>query len=248
MLFKVILLLAVVLCAVAKPAVTIVANVRGKKYEISAETVGEFSQKVETVSGLTASEQSVLFRGKVLNAKDSLESLGVSSGDVLNVLKGRKVRAPTPSKLEPLPTPSKAVKAPKSVVSPTSSQDALGMDPEKMQEMMRNMDPAKLKESMEAMEKLMNSNVLDEFFGDEEKLEEARLSMLEKADEYDKMMPGFKQQMLPVAADRQKWKEAMLATKEQLMQAKKLYGKQGGGAGAGGAKETKSLPRKPDTR
>lgn len=36
----------------------------------------------------------MFFHGKVLDPSDKLEDLGVSAGDVLNVLKGRKARVP----------------------------------------------------------------------------------------------------------------------------------------------------------
>ena len=47
------------------------------------------------LAGLEVGEQSVLFRGKVLSLSDRLEDVGVSSGDVLNVLKGRKTTTTT---------------------------------------------------------------------------------------------------------------------------------------------------------
>lgn len=96
--FIVLTILAVALqLAYGRPPISVVANVRGKKYEITAETVEEFSEQVESLAGLGADQQSVLFRGKVLNSDDKLEELGVESGDVLNVLKGRKPRAPKPT-------------------------------------------------------------------------------------------------------------------------------------------------------
>jgi hypothetical protein len=46
--------------------ISVTANVRGKRYEISdVETVEELCQQVEKQSGLSADEQSVIFRGKV---------------------------------------------------------------------------------------------------------------------------------------------------------------------------------------
>lgn len=71
-------------------SLSVVGLVRGRRYEVTAETVEEFTRQVEGLAGLEMGEQSVLFRGKVLNSSDRLEDVGVSSGDVLNVLKGRK--------------------------------------------------------------------------------------------------------------------------------------------------------------
>ena len=77
----------------AMPPVQVVASVKGKKYEVTAESVEEFTRTVEEVAGLEAGQQSVLFRGKVLKPTDRFEDLGISAGDVLNVVKGRKQRA-----------------------------------------------------------------------------------------------------------------------------------------------------------
>jgi len=47
--------------------IPVIASVRGKKYDITAETVEEFTNLVESVvPGLEAGQQSVLFRGKVV--------------------------------------------------------------------------------------------------------------------------------------------------------------------------------------
>ena len=47
---------------------------------------------MEEKCGLEASEQSVLFRGKVLSLADKLEDIGVAPGDTLNVVKGKRQR------------------------------------------------------------------------------------------------------------------------------------------------------------
>jgi hypothetical protein len=212
--FRAFLLLLLVSVVAAMPAISCVANVRGKKYDISAETVGEFSQKVEGVSGLVAGEQSVLFRGKVLNPSDKLEDLGIAPGDVLNVLKGRKAKAPKAQL--PKEMDSYSSLAPK---TPESAAGMTGMSPE---DMMKNMDPEKIKQSMQAMERLLDSDVIEQYFGDDEKIEQARLQMLASADEYEKMMPGFKEQAKEVASDPEKWRNAMNAAKQQILQLKQL--------------------------
>ncbi len=63
------------------PPMNVVASVRGKKIDIEAETVAEVSQEVEEKCGLGASEQSVLFRGKVLSPEEKLEDIGVAPGN-----------------------------------------------------------------------------------------------------------------------------------------------------------------------
>lgn len=235
MLLKVVLLLVMAAAAMAMSSIKCVANVRGKKYDISAETVGEFSQKVETISGLTANEQSVLFRGKVLNANDKLEDIGISSGDVLNVLKGRKVRPPQPKAADLDALDSTSTKTPQ---APTAGVD----DVEEMTKKLKDMDPAKLKKSMEAMEQMLNSDAMEQFFNDDAKIEEARLQMLEKADEYESMMPGFKKQIMEIATDAKKWREAMSSTKQQIQKIKEMR-KASGGKGA----NPFAFPPKPDT-
>lgn len=216
MLLRGIVLLLVVATAVAMPAVTCVASVRGKKYDITAETVGEFSQQVESLSGLVSTEQSVLFRGKVLDPKDKLEDLGVSSGDILNVLKGRKARAPKPQL--PLDMETMAPSAP-SNTGPMLPDMPNGMTQE---EMMKNMSPEKVQQAMQALDKMMESDVIEKYFGDDEKIEQARLQMLQSADEYNKMMPGFKDEILAVASDPEKWRQAMTAAKDQVLKLKEL--------------------------
>jgi len=63
------------------------------------------------------------------------------------------------------------------------------------------------------------------------------------------MMPGFKEQASHVVSDPEKWKEAMLKAKEQIMKLKKerdqrrAAGGDGGGDGGGSATGTsKSAP------
>lgn len=235
MLLKVVLLLVVAAAVAAMPSITCVANVRGKKYDISAETVGEFSQKVETVSGLTANEQSVLFRGKVLNANDKLEDIGIASGDILNVLKGRKVRPPQPKSADLDALDSVPATPPQ---FPTSGVDDLA----EVEKKLKSMDPKKLKQSVEAMEQMLNSDAMEEFFNDDAKIEEARLQMLEKADEYERMMPGFKKQIMSIATDPKKWSDAMNSTKQQIQKIKEMR-KAGGGKGT----NPLGFPSKPDT-
>ena len=95
------MVLVTVTCVAAMPPVGVVASVRGKKYDIEAETVEEFTAKVEEAAGLEPGQQSVLFRGKVLSADDDLSEIGVSDGDVLNVVKGRKQRSvATPEEID----------------------------------------------------------------------------------------------------------------------------------------------------
>jgi hypothetical protein len=211
--------LALLSVALAMSPISCVASVRGKKFNIEAETVEEFSQKVEEVSGLVASEQSVLFRGKLLEPSNKLEDLGISNGDILNVLKGRKARAPKAQlpKSMTMGLDGSASSRAKNAGGLIGMPD--GMSPE---EMMKNMDPEKIKQTMEAMERMLDSDVIEQYFGDDEKIEQARVQMLASVDQYEQMMPGFKEQAQEVASDPEKWRQAMSSAKEQILKLKSL--------------------------
>jgi hypothetical protein len=71
------------------------------------------------------------------------------------------------------------------------------------------------------MDELLDSNFIDEYFADEEKLETARLDMLKNLDKYDQAMPGFKEQAREIASDPVKWRDAMNAAKNQMVDLKK---------------------------
>ena len=65
----------------AMPPISVVASVRGKKFDVAdVESVEDFTKKIEEIAGLEAGQQSVLFRGKVLNIGDNLVELGVADG------------------------------------------------------------------------------------------------------------------------------------------------------------------------
>lgn len=202
----VVALLAVIMQqSMAMPPIGVVANVRGKKYEITAETVQDFSTEVENLTGIPADQQSVLFRGKVLTSTDRLEELGIAPGEVLNVVKGRKAR---------ISRPEDAVAG-----SEGSAQgDLSGMDADLAG--MKDVNPEQVEKAMKQMDKLLDSNFIEEYFGDEERLEKSRLEMLSNMDKYEEMMPGFKKQAESIASDPVKWKEAMNKAKEQMLQLK----------------------------
>jgi uncharacterized ubiquitin-like protein YukD len=208
-----VLICSVFICSVVANAggISVVANVRGKKYTIVAETVAEFTEKAEAMAELEAGQQSVLFRGKVLSPEDRLADIGVEENDVLNVLKGRKPRAAASADaLDSLDLEEESV-----------SQLASGGMPQ-MPGMPANMDPEQMDAAMKQMDALLDSNFVDEYFGDEEKLEKARLNMLDNLDQFDNTgMPGFKEQAKDIASSPEKWREAMNTAKNQIMDMKK---------------------------
>lgn len=108
------------------------------------------------------------------------------------------------------------------------------MDAEKYKEALGNMSPEEVQKASKAVDELLDSNFIEEYFSDEAKLEQARLDMLKNLDKYDQAMPGFKEQAREIASDPVKWKNAMETAKNQMLQLKKqrddIRAKQGGSA------------------
>ena len=75
-----ILVLVTLMVAYSNSVISVTASVRGKKYSVDASTVEEFTEKVESLAGLVVGQNSVLFRGKVLNPEDKLDEIGVATG------------------------------------------------------------------------------------------------------------------------------------------------------------------------
>jgi hypothetical protein len=165
---------------------------------------------VEAVAGLEASEQSVLFRGKVLSPGDILADVGVSAGDTLNIVKGRRAR------------PNRASTGDdESLMEMDGLKIPDGMDAESYKKALGNMTPEEVQKATKAMDELLDSDVIDQYFADEDKLEMARLDMLKNIDKYEQAMPGFKQQALEMCSDPIKWRTAMEQAKNQMVEMKK---------------------------
>ena len=190
--FVAFLIFAMVVAVVASmPPISVVASIKGKKYDISdVETVEEFIEKAEGAAGIEAGQSSVLFRGKVLTSTDRLEDIGVAAGDVLMVVKGRKQRAAKPDAME------------ESAVSAGGGfEENMDMNSDAYKEAMKNANPEDIEKAMKAMDNLLDSNFVDEYFSDDERLETARKQMLANVDQYENKMPGFKEQALAIAQD-----------------------------------------------
>ena len=212
-----VLLVPMIWCAVP---ITVTASVRGKKYEVEAATVEEFTSKVESLAGLDAGQNSVLFRGKVLNPGDILHDMGISSGDVLMVVKGKKQRPQVQLQddVNDVDNPRENAAA---ATMPTGGMPNFGGMPNLSQEEMNN--------AMQQIDKLLESDFVDEYFGDDDKLEQARLNMIKNIDQYEQMMPGFREQAGDTINDPVKWKEAMNKAKEQILLLKQQRGKKSPG-------------------
>ena len=196
----------------AMPPISVVASIKGKKYDISdVEIIGEFIEKAESIAGIDAGQSSVLFRGKVLTVTDNLEEIGVTAGDVLMVVKGRKQRT----------VKSDSIKDDSMSNSMSSGlEGASNYDSDAYTEALKNANPEEMQKAMKAMDNLLDSNFVDEYFSDDERLETARQQMLANVDQYENQMPGFKEQALAIAQDPVKWKDAMLQAKEQITKLK----------------------------
>jgi uncharacterized coiled-coil DUF342 family protein len=70
------------------------------------------------------------------------------------------------------------------------------------------------------MDNLLDSNILEEYFKDDDTLEKARLQLLQNLDQYEQAMPGFKAQAQEIASDPEKWRNSMLKAKEQITKLK----------------------------
>lgn len=69
----------------------VVCSLRGKKYDVTASTVGQLMESMESQAGLEQDKQSVFFKGRKLTSpEESLEDAGVESGDTLNIVPIRK--------------------------------------------------------------------------------------------------------------------------------------------------------------
>jgi len=230
-----------IISIVSMPSINVIANVRGKKYDITAETVEEFSLQVEELSGLQANQQSVLFKGKVLDDKDKFDEIGINSGDILNVLKGKKARSSkafkqfsndiTATSTTTASSLSSGLDSNHNIINTIASDDDddnnLNFDinsafsgSSSAEDALKNMNPEDIKAAMQSMDKMLDSNIIEDYFSDEQKLETARLQMLNNLDQYEQMMPGFKEQARDIAADPVKWKQAMSSARDQIIKMK----------------------------
>ena len=167
------------------------------------------------MAGLDEGQNSVLFRGKVLNPGDILQDMGISSGDVLMVVKGKKQRPQVQLQDDSVDVDSPSQNA--ATAMPTGGMPNFGGMPNLSQEEMNN--------AMQQIDKLLESDFVDEYFGDDDKLEQARLNMIKNIDQYEQMMPGFREQAGDTINDPVKWKDAMNKAKEQILLLKQQRGK-----------------------
>ena len=139
MLILVLVIISCLLSVINASPISIVASVRGKKYDVVAETVDEVIQQVELLAGLEPGSQNALFRGKVLSSSDRLEDVGLSSGDVLNVVKRRLQRVSKPD-----------IEAEESTQPSNFGDD---FDPANYRKAMDQVSPEEMQKAMQAMKR-----------------------------------------------------------------------------------------------
>jgi hypothetical protein len=191
-------------------------TLRGTKYDISdVTTVEELQERVKEASGV-ATDQSVLFGEKRLQASDVLSDVGVSDGAQLNMVPTTtKKKKKTTTKTSSSSISSTGASAPVTGAPVNPMQDYLkqaGLDTDKLDELVKGMggDGApSMEESMEAMSDMMNSPIFKEFMEDPEKLEQSRQMILNNPMLKQMMagMPG----MEDLLNDPDGWREAMHA-------------------------------------
>ena len=244
-LFIVLLVLVLTSLCDAIPPMSVTANVRGKRYEVEAETVEDVCSAVSDLAGLEAKQQSVLFRGKLLSLADKLKDAGVSPGDTLNVVKGRRQRqrASSGDRERERQGEGPLSKGSRSGSESGSGSGAGGMgmgglgglggleSSAEFKSAMDNLDPKDMQKAMQAMNDMLDSDVVDEYFADEERLESARQQLLDNLDQYEGMMPGFKQQAEEIASSPERWRQAMGQARDQIAALKKQRDQMRGSGG-----------------
>ncbi len=160
----------------------------GKRYEVNASNVSELQKGIKDAAGLSEDQQSVLFKGKLLNPDDDLEGAGVVAGDVINVVPSKRQRA---EKGEVSVNAWGRINATRAHSAGGElegnkgrSSDGLGGvggfgDLGGLGDMGGfNIPPEQYEQAMNDM---LNSPMMDEFFASEEKIEESRQAILENS-------------------------------------------------------------------
>ncbi|KAG5185259.1 hypothetical protein JKP88DRAFT_219218 [Tribonema minus] len=215
--------LAAVVPSLASAPLNVVVTLRGKKYQVSGSSVSDIQAEVQEKAGLSAEQQSVLFKGKLLAAGDDLSTVGVSDGDTINVVPSKKPKAER--------TAAAGVDADGTVDAPGGEGSGFpgiagfpGMG--SMPGMPAGMPDLSPEEYQKMMGEVLNSPMMDEFFGSPEKIEESRKAILENPMLKQAMaqLPGFSEML----EDPDKWMESMLQAKEMLEQQRSMLQDQGG--------------------
>lgn len=203
--------------------INVSVTLRGKKYELTdVKTVSDIQQNMEELSGLSAKKQSILHKSNKLNSNDVLEEVGVSDGDLINIISTSSKKKGSSSS-----SGSKVTNV-SNTDDDSSNNDGLsgaanmmeemmkqaGIDPEKLQEMLGGSGGGEggmpdMMKSMEMMQEMVKSPLFKEFMNDPERLEQSRQMILQNPLMKSMMgsLPGFDE----ILGDAQKWRETMMA-------------------------------------
>ena len=202
-------------------------TLRGKKYDVAgAESVADVQRSIEEQAGLSAAQQAVLFDGKMLSADAKLADVGLSDGDVVNVVPMKPKKAAEASADAAGgalgPAASAVSKDPSDLFGggvggdagaggaggadlSSALSSALGMpDMSKL----GDMDMGAMGEQYEKMmEQMMDSPMIDELLNDPEKIEQSRQLILQNPMMVNmfKSVPGLED----VVNDKEKWAQQM---------------------------------------
>ncbi|EWM21355.1 conserved unknown protein [Nannochloropsis gaditana] len=209
--------------------VNVVVTLRGKKYDLSAESVQDIQAQMEGKSGLKPGQQAILFKGKQLGASESLSAAGVVEGDTLNIVptKGDVPRAPPPrprasfssasAEDEDLATPA-GVSSPAAGAGPSTPDELLAMlngmlgnsglgglagasSPEDAAKVFQGMDMGKVAKMYQAfIWKLVRSPIVARYLSSEEDMEQLRLKLKESFENVSQD-PKVAAQMAPFLND-----------------------------------------------
>ena len=203
-------------------------TLRGKKYDVAgAESVADVQRSIEEQAGLSAAQQAVLYDGKMLSADAKLADVGLSDGDVVNVVPMKPKKAAEASADAAGgalgPAASAVSKDPSDLFGggvggdaggaaagggadlSSALSSALGMpDMSKL----GDMDMGAMGEQYEKMmEQMMDSPMIDELLNDPEKIEQSRQLILQNPMMVNmfKSVPGLED----VVNDKEKWAQQM---------------------------------------
>ena len=177
-------------------------------------TVQDLQESMQKTSGEKTDKHHILFAGKRLSVSDVLSEVGVTDGDHLSMV----------------PSSEEAGSDTKKMMEDYMKQ--AGVDPGKLDEMMKSLGGGSggegmpsMKESMEAMTSMMKSPLFQQYMSDPEQLEKSRQMILNNP--MLKSMMGGMPGMEDILNDPVAWREGMMAAAniyknmdpEQLMNA-----------------------------
>lgn len=207
-------------------------TLRGKKYKMEANYVRELSEELEKVAGLAIEQQSVIYQGNLLDGNTALEEAGVKDGDVINVVPNKKKARAAPAQEGPAAFGMDQGEAELNADGSAAGKEMGGMPGMSgmpgmpgMSGMpgmpgaggMPGMDGFEMpspEQYNKMMEEMLDSDVMDQYLDDPDKIEQSRVAILENPMLKQAMaqIPGFEE----ILNDKEKWLESMQSAKDLL--------------------------------